>query len=91
MTELKVTIIHYKKGVSKDLKARAFILDEPDGIIHSNLIQPKREQKLTKKRFEQLLTKTAQPISEQKHDQEETRTSESHPSDGYSGKCKSQG
>lgn len=39
---------------------------------------------LTKKRFERLLTKAAQPVPEWKHDQEGSETSESHPSDvGY--------
>ena len=43
---------------------------------------------LTKKGFERLLTKAAQP---KQPDSKETQTSESHPSGGYSGKRKSQG
>ena len=46
---------------------------------------------LTKKRFEKLLKKAAQPISEWGHDLEETETKASHPSDGYSGKHKNRG
>lgn len=42
---------------------------------------------LTKHRFEQLLTKFAQP---KKSDLGASKTSESHPSGGYSGKRKSQ-
>jgi hypothetical protein len=45
---------------------------------------------LTKKSFEQILKKASQPVSEWKHGQEATETMVSHPSDGYSDKCKSQ-
>lgn len=50
---------------------------------------PKSEPQppLTKKRFETLLRKSAQPV---KPDSEVTGTSGSHLSDGYSDKCKSQ-
>ena len=46
---------------------------------------------LTKKKFEQLLKKAAQPVSEWKHGQEEKGTSVARPSGGYSGKRKSRG
>ncbi len=46
---------------------------------------------LTKKRFEALLRKAAQPVSQWKHGQEGKGTSESRPSDGCSGKRKSRG
>ena len=46
---------------------------------------------LTKKAFEQLLRKAAQPVAREKSVPKETRTSVVHPSDGYSGKCKSLG
>ncbi len=46
---------------------------------------------LTKKRFERLLKKAAQPVSEWKHDQEGTETSVVRPSDGCSDKHKNQG
>jgi len=44
---------------------------------------PKSEPQpeLTKKRFERLLKKAAQPVSEWKHGQEGTGTSVAHPSD----------
>ena len=47
-------------------------------------------QPLTKKRFESLLTKAAQPVSSWKHSQEETGTSAFHPSDDCSDKHMSQ-
>jgi hypothetical protein len=50
----------------------------------------KPDKPLTKKRFEKLLTKAAQPVSEWQHGQEVKGTSGSHPSDGCSGKHKSQ-
>jgi len=43
---------------------------------------------LSRKRFESLLKKAAQP--KKKSDQSKTRTSESHPSDGYTDTSKSQ-
>ena len=43
----------------------------------------KLNKPLTKRQFEQLLKISAQPVSEQKHDQEESETSAGHPSDGY--------
>lgn len=47
---------------------------------------------LTKKRFESLLKKAAQPISEwNKPAQSKKQKAESRPSGGYSGKHKSQG
>lgn len=49
-----------------------------------------KHQPLTKKRFEQILTKAAQPVSEWQHGQEGKETSEFHLSDGCSDKCKSQ-
>ena len=45
---------------------------------------------ITKKAFESLLKKAAQPLPKRKHAPEETRTEASHPSDGCSGKGKSQ-
>ena len=56
--------------------------------MKKNTEQPKP---LTKKRFEHLLRKSAQPVSESKHDQEETGKGAARRSDDYSGKCKSQG
>lgn len=44
---------------------------------------------LTRKRFESLLKKAAQPLPKKECVLKETETAESHPSDGYSGKCKS--
>lgn len=49
-----------------------------------------QKRPLTKKRFEALLTKAAQPISEWQHAQEDKETKAAHPSDGYSGKRKNQ-
>lgn len=46
---------------------------------------------LTKKRFEALLRKAAQPVSEWKHDREETGKGAARRFGGYSDKCKSQG
>ncbi len=51
----------------------------------------KPQPPLTKKRFERLLRKSAQPVSEWQHGQGETETSVAHPSDGCIGKHKSQG
>ena len=48
-----------------------------------------KEPKLTKRHFEQLLMKAAQPMKPP--DSKETQTSKSRPSDGYSGKRKSRG
>ena len=45
-------------------------------------------QPLTKKRFEALLKKAAQPVSEWKHAQEAKGTKVVHPSDGCSDKHK---
>jgi hypothetical protein len=56
----------------------------------SKKIDSKHNKPLTKKRFERLLMRAAQPVSEWKHDREEIGTSAVHPSDGYSGKRKSQ-
>lgn len=53
--------------------------------------EPKQSKPLTKKRFEALLKKAAQPMSEWKRGQEGRGTSVVHPSDGYSGKHKSRG
>lgn len=39
---------------------------------------------LTKSRFERLLTKASQPVSEWQHGQEGSETSNNHPSDGCS-------
>jgi len=50
----------------------------------------KHQLPLTKKKFESLLTKAAQPVSSWKRSQEETRTSASRPSDGCSDKHTSQ-
>lgn len=54
---------------------------------------PKSEPQppLTKKRFEKLLTKAAQPVSEWQPDSAGKETSGSHPSDGCIGKRKRQG
>ena len=46
---------------------------------------------LTKTKFESLLKKAAQPVSEWKHAPKETGTLASRPSDGCSGKRKSRG
>jgi len=53
-----------------------------------DLVAQLSESTLTKPQFEALLTKAAQPKT---LDSKETGTSESRPSDGYSGKRKSQG
>jgi hypothetical protein len=45
---------------------------------------------LTKKRFEALIGKMAQPLSESQHGQAGKRTSVARPSDGCSDKCKRQ-
>ena len=45
---------------------------------------------LTKKAFERLLTKAAQPVSEWQHGQEVKETSDIHPSDGCTEKRKNQ-
>lgn len=45
---------------------------------------------LTKKKFEQLLKKAAQPVSEWTHGQEVKETSVGRHADGCIGKCKSQ-
>ena len=50
-----------------------------------------KQQHLTKKRFEALLRKAAQPVSEWAHGQAETEKSDNHPFGGYSGKHKRQG
>jgi hypothetical protein len=49
------------------------------------------EKPLTKKAFERLLKKAAQPVSEWKHDQEGKGRSVARPSDGYSGRRKNRG
>ena len=46
---------------------------------------------LTKKRFERLLKKAAQPVLEWKHGQEVKGTSVAHPSGGCTGTRKNQG
>ncbi len=46
--------------------------------------------KITKAKFMAVLAKAAQPVSEWQHDQEETGTSDNHPSDDYIGKHKNQ-
>ena len=46
---------------------------------------------LTKKRFEALLKKAAQPVSERKQGQAEKGTSAARPSDGCSGKRRNRG
>lgn len=46
---------------------------------------------LTKKRFEALLNKMAQPLPKPQSDLKEKGTSTAHPSDDCSGKCKNQG
>ena len=50
-----------------------------------------KSKPLTKKVFEHLLRKAAQPVSESKHGQEGTGKGAARRSDDYSGKCKSQG
>ena len=52
---------------------------------------PINRQQLTKEQFESLLRKAAQPISEWKHVPKGTKTTAVRPSDGCSGKRKSQG
>ncbi len=54
-----------------------------------SLMKNMPQNKLTKKRFEALLKKAAQP--KKQSDSKETGTSAAHPSDGYSGKRKSRG
>ena len=49
----------------------------------------KNKQYLTKKQFESLLKKAAQPLK--LPDSKESGTSESHPSGDYNGKRKNQG
>ena len=56
----------------------------------TNMPKSKPQKTLTKSKFMKILKKAAQPISDWKHDQEETETSESHPSDDYTDKRKSQ-
>ena len=51
----------------------------------------KQQKPLTKKAFERLLRKAAQPLSRKKSVPKETKTEGSHPSDDYSGKGKNQG
>ena len=46
--------------------------------------------KITKKEFMAVLTKAAQPVSQQQPCQEDLETSESHPSGGCNGKRKYQ-
>ena len=55
-----------------------------------NMSKSEPQPPLTKKKFEQLLTKAAQPISEWQHAQEEPGTSVAHPSDGCSETRKNQ-
>jgi len=52
--------------------------------------QRKAKEGVTKKEFEKLLTKAAQPVSEWTHGQEDSGTSESRLSDGYNDKRKNQ-
>ena len=47
-----------------------------------------KQKNLTKKQFESLLKKAAQPVEQS--DSKGTQTSESRPSGGYSGKRKNQ-
>lgn len=49
------------------------------------------KQSLTKKRFEELLKKAAQPLSTQEPSPEEKRTSTAHPSDGCTDTHRNQG
>ena len=49
-----------------------------------------KREGLTKKGFERLLKKAAQPVSEWKHGQEGKETKVARPSDGCSGKRKCQ-
>ena len=49
-----------------------------------------KQPPLTKKRFEALLKKAAQPVSEWQHGQEAKETTESRLSDGYTDKRKNQ-
>ncbi len=49
---------------------------------------PKSNKPLTKKRFEALLNKAAQPVSQWKAGQEAKGKAESHPCDDYTGKRK---
>ena len=48
------------------------------------------KQPLTKKGFEALIRKAAQPVSTWQHGKEEKETSESHSHDGCTGKCRNQ-
>jgi len=49
-----------------------------------------KDNNLTKKKFEDILSKAAQPVSEWQHGQEGKGTSVVHPSDDYSDKYKNQ-
>lgn len=46
---------------------------------------------LTKRAFERLLKRAAQPLPNKESDSKGIRTSAAHPSDGYSGKYRNQG
>ena len=48
------------------------------------------QQPLTKRRFENLLRKAAQPLPKKESAPKGTGTSAARPSDGCSGRCKSQ-
>ena len=50
-----------------------------------------RKHPLTKKKFEHLLRKAAQPLPKKESAPKETETGAAHPSDGYNGRCKSRG
>jgi len=78
ISEAKLNAIIQKLGISQE-----DIYGTGGNIMPKSKSQPP----LTKKRFEGLLRKSAQPL---KPDSKETGTSESHPSDGCNGKRKNQ-
>ena len=99
------TLKEIKEGIDKLIEMHTPHNQRDIGLINQQIrdglqqikisggeIMPKSkpQRTLTKSRFMRILRKAAQPVSKWKHDQEETGTSESHPSDGYTDKCKSQ-
>ena len=49
-----------------------------------------KKHQLTKKRFERILRKAAQPLPAKESAPKETETAASRPSGGYSGRCRNQ-
>ena len=88
-TPIKETKYSGRKGktASRVVKQRNAIKSKEDRYVEEH---HQGSHKITKREFMAVLTKAAQPVSEWQHDQEGTETSESHPSDGCSGKRKNQ-